>query len=169
MGILTRELWTLYEAFSHGKPSPFEHLPVQYSDYAVWQRNWLQGEVLDTQLDYWKKQLENLSILTLPTDRPRTPRQSFLGARVSVALPQALTASLNELSNRNAVTPFMTLLAAFQLLLHRYTGQEDIVIGSPVANCAPICLEIRRFANCYHGSKIPAWPLTRIRTCHSKS
>ena len=127
MGILTREIWTLYEAFSNGKSSPFERLPVQYSDYAVWQRDWLQGEVLDTQLDYWKKQLETLSILNLPTDRPRPPRQSYNGARVAIKLPQTLTASLNELSNRIAVTPFMTLLAAFQLLLYRYTGQEDIV------------------------------------------
>ena len=134
MGILTREIWTLYEAFSNGKSSPFERLPVQYSDYAVWQRDWLQGEVLDTQLDYWKKQLETLSILNLPTDRPRPPRQSYNGARVAIKLPQTLTASLNELSNRIAVTPFMTLLAAFQVLLYRYTGQEDIVVGSPIAN-----------------------------------
>ena len=91
MGILTRELWTLYEAFSNEKSSPLKRLPVQYSDYAVWQRDWLQGEVLDTQLAYWKKQLENLSILNLPTDRPRTPRQSFHGARVAIALPKTLT------------------------------------------------------------------------------
>jgi amino acid adenylation domain-containing protein len=134
MGILTHELWTLYKAFSNGKPSPLELLPVQYSDYAVWQRNWLQGDVLDGQLSYWKEKLNDLPILNLPTDRPRAPRQSFNGARVSIALPQALTASLNELSNRIAVTPFMTLLAAFQLLLYRYTGQEDIVVGSPIAN-----------------------------------
>ena len=134
MGILTRELWTLYEAFSNGKPSPLELFPVQYSDYAVWQRNWLQSEVLDTQLTYWKKQLENISILTLPSDRPRAPRQSFRGARVPITLPQALTGSVNELSSRCALTPFMTLLAAFQVLLFRYTGQDDIVIGSPIAN-----------------------------------
>jgi amino acid adenylation domain-containing protein len=134
MGILTRELWTLYEAFSNGKPSPLAFLPVQYSDYAVWQRNWFQSEVLDAQLAYWKKQLENFSILNLPTDGTRPPRQSSKGARFSITLPQKLTASLNELSNRIAVTPFMTLLTAFQVLLYRYTGQEDIVVGSPVAN-----------------------------------
>ena len=134
MGILTRETWTLYDTFSNGKPSPFERLPVQYSDYAVWQRNWLYGEVLDTQLAYWKKRLENLSIVNLPTDRPRAARQSFRGARVPIRLPQALTASVNDLSDRSAVTPFMTLLAAFQLLIYRYTGQEDIVVGSPIAN-----------------------------------
>ncbi len=134
MGLMTRELWTLYEAFSNRKPSPFARLPVQYSDYAVWQRNWLQGDVLDTQLDYWKKQLENLSIVNLPTDRPRAPRQSFSGARVPITLPQTLTESVNDLSNRSTVTPFMTLLAAFQLLLYRYTGQEDSAVGSPIAN-----------------------------------
>ena len=91
MGILTREIWTLYEAFSNGKSSPFERLPVQYSDYAVWQRDWLQGEVLDTQLDYWKKQLETLSILNLPTDRPRPPRQSYHGARVAHQVAANLT------------------------------------------------------------------------------
>ena len=101
MGILTRELWTLYEAFSNGKPSPLKPLPVQYSDYAVWQRDWLQGDVLDAQLAYWKKQLENLSILNLPTDRPRTPRQSFRGARVPIALPEGLTESINDMSNRS--------------------------------------------------------------------
>jgi amino acid adenylation domain-containing protein len=134
MGILTRELWTLYEAFSNGKPSPLELLPVQYSDYAVWQRDWVRGEVLDAQLAYWKKRLENLSVLNLPTDRPRTPRQSFRGARVPITLPPVLTESVNELSSRYALTPFMTLLAAFQVLLFRYTGQDDIVIGSPIAN-----------------------------------
>ena len=134
MGLLTRELWTLYQAFLNGKPSPLEPLPVQYSDYAVWQRNWFQGEVMNTQLAYWKKQLGDLSLLNLPTDRPRTPRQSFSGARLSILLPEALTRSVNEMSHRYAVTPFMTLLAAFQVLLYRYTGQEDIVIGSPVAN-----------------------------------
>jgi len=134
MGILTRELWTLYEAFSNRKSSPLEVLPVQYSDYAVWQRNWLRDEVFDTQLDYWKKQLDNLSVLNLPTDRPRARHQSFRGARMPITLPRALTESVNDLSNRSAVTPFMTLLAAFQVLLFRYTGQDDIVIGSPIAN-----------------------------------
>jgi hypothetical protein len=134
MGILTRELWTLYEAFSKGDSSPLRQLSVQYSDYAVWQRNWIQGDVLESQLDYWKERLKHLSILDLPTDRPRNPRQSFHGARLAVALPEDVTRSVNELSARFAVTPFMTLLAAFQVLLYRYTGEEDIVVGSPVAN-----------------------------------
>ncbi len=134
MGILARELWTLYDAFSNSKPSPLEPLPVQYSDYAAWQRNWLQGEVLDTQLSYWQERLKDLLVLNLPTDRPRKPRQSFHGARLPIVLPEDLTRSVSELSDRFAVTPFMTLLAAFQVLLYRYTGQEDVVVGSPIAN-----------------------------------
>jgi amino acid adenylation domain-containing protein len=134
MGILTRELWTLYEAFSNGKSSPLEPLPVQYSDYAVWQRNWLQGDVFESQLAYWKERLKDLSVLNLPTDRPRKPHQSFYGARLPIVLPEDLTNSVNELSHRFAVTPFMILLAAFQVLLYRYTGQEDVVVGSPIAN-----------------------------------
>jgi amino acid adenylation domain-containing protein len=134
MGILTRELWTLYQAFSNGNPSPLEPLPVQYSDYAVWQRDWLQGEVLKGQLSYWKEQLKDLPILNLPTDRPRKPRQSFHGARLAISLPEVVTSALNEMCHRHAVTPFMTLLATLQVLLYRYTGQEDFAVGSPIAN-----------------------------------
>ena len=134
MGTLTRELWTLYDAFSNGRPSPLGPLPVQYSDYTVWQRQWLQGDVLESQLGYWKERLKDLSVLNLPTDRPRQPRQSFRGARVTIELPDELTSAVNEMSHRFAVTPFMILLAAFQVLLYRYTGQEDVVVGSPTAN-----------------------------------
>ncbi len=134
MGILTRELWTLYKAYALGEPSPLEENPIQYADYAIWQREWLQGDVLESQLSYWKKQLDGIPILNLPTDRSRPIRQSFLGARVQITLPQSLTARINELSNQCGVTPFMTLLAAFQLLLYRYCGQEDVVVGSPIAN-----------------------------------
>jgi len=134
MGILTRELWTLYKAFSTGNSSPLESLPIQYSDYAVWQRAWLQGDVLQSQLVYWKERLKDLPVLDFPTDRPRKPRQSFCGARITIVLPEDVTRSLNELSARFALTPFMTLLAAFQVLLYRYTGQEDVMVGSPIAN-----------------------------------
>ena len=103
-----------------------QDLPVQYADYAVWQREWLQGEVLETQLSYWRKQLENLPVLNLPTDRPRPAKQSFRGARQPISLPESLTAAVNELSRREGVTQFMTLLAAFQVLLYRYSGQEDV-------------------------------------------
>ena len=134
MGILTRELWTLYDAYANGRPSPLQELPVQYADYAVWQREWLQGEVLESQLSYWKEQLKELPVLNLPTDHPRPAKQSFRGARQPLSLPESLTAAVNELSGREGVTQFMTLLAAFQVLLYRYSGQEDVVVGSPIAN-----------------------------------
>ena len=134
MGILTQELWTLYDAYANGKPSPLQDLAVQYADYAVWQREWLQGDVLESQLSYWKEQLKELPILNLPTDHPRPAKQSFRGARLPLSLPQSLTTAVNELSRREGVTQFMTLLAAFQVLLYRYSGQEDVVVGSPIAN-----------------------------------
>jgi amino acid adenylation domain-containing protein len=134
MGILTRELWTLYEAFVSDKVPPLNDLPIQYSDFAAWQREWLQGDALESQLAYWKKQLAEIPILNLPTDRPRPARQSFRGARVPISLTESLTAAVNDLSYRFNVTPFMTLFAAFQVLLCRYSGQEDIVVGTPVGN-----------------------------------
>jgi amino acid adenylation domain-containing protein len=134
MGILTREMWSLYEACANDRPQPLQALGIQYADFAVWQRSWLQGEVLESQLAYWKKQLDDFSILNLPSDRPRPPRQSFYGARQSITVPQRLTAAINELSHGEGVTPFMTLLAAFQVLLYRYSGQEDVIVGSPIAN-----------------------------------
>jgi len=135
MGVLFRELGILYEAFSQNKPSPFEELQIQYADYAVWQREWLQGEVLEQQLRYWKKRLGGeLPILELPTDRPRPAVQSFRGTFRHVALPQELSARLKALSQQEGATLFMTLLAAFQTLLARYTGQDDIIVGSPIAN-----------------------------------
>src|SRR5262244_1752419 len=135
MGVLYRELSLLYEAFSKGQPSPLPELSIQYADFAVWQRQWLQGEVLESQLSYWKKQLEGApAVLNLPMDRPRPPLQSFRGARRSLELSKGLTRDLKNLSRQNDVTLFMTLLAAFQTLLYRYTAQEDVVVGSPIAN-----------------------------------
>jgi aspartate racemase len=133
MGVFWRELRALYNAFCVGKPSPLAELPIQYADYAIWQRGWLQGEVLDKQLGYWKRQLADVAALELPTDRPRPPVQTYRGARQSLTLPKSLTEALRELSRREGVTLFMTLLAAFQTLLHRYTGQDDVVVGSPIA------------------------------------
>lgn len=132
MGVLYRELSILYERFLNAQPSPLSNLPMQYGDLAVWQREWLQGEVLERPLSYWKKQLENVSTLQLPTDRPRSAVQSFRGERQSVELSKELTQGLKALSGKEGVTLFMTLLAAFQTLLHRYTGQHDIVVGSPI-------------------------------------
>ncbi len=134
MGILYRELSVLYEAFSCSQPSPLSELPIQYADYAVWEREWLQGEVLDRQLSYWKNQLEGISgILKLPTDRPQPAVQSYRGARQSFVLSKDMTEQLKDLSRREGVTLFMTLLAAFKALLYAYTGETDLVIGSPTA------------------------------------
>jgi amino acid adenylation domain-containing protein/thioester reductase-like protein len=135
IGVMIRELATLYEAFSTGKASPLPPLPIQYADFAHWQRQWLQGEVLAAQLSYWQQQLAGAqTVLELPTDRPRPTVQTFRGASLFLALPEPLSQKLKSLSQRSGVTLFMTLLAAFQTLLYRYTGQEDICIGSPIAN-----------------------------------
>ncbi len=134
MGVLIRELTTLYEAYTEGKPSPLPELPIQYADYAHWQREWLQGEVLEQQLSYWKQQLAGVpAVLELPTDYPRPPVQTLSGETYSFRLPPALTKSLEDLSRREGVTLFMTLLAAWQTLFSRYSGQEDIVIGTDIA------------------------------------
>ncbi|MBC6431623.1 amino acid adenylation domain-containing protein, partial [Nostoc sp. HG1] len=133
-GVLVRELATLYEAFAQNQPSPLPELPIQYADYGLWQREWLQGQ-LQTQLDYWEQQLGGeLPVLALPSDRPRPTVQSFAGDEYAVTLPKELTQELKNLSQKTGVTLFMTLLAAFQTLLYRYSGQEDILVGSPIAN-----------------------------------
>ncbi|MCC3606139.1 MAG: amino acid adenylation domain-containing protein [Microcoleus sp. PH2017_29_MFU_D_A] len=131
--LFMKELATLYSAFSLGGRSPLPELPVQFADFAYWQRQWLQPEVLENQLRYWKQQLANLSTLQLPTDRSRSPIQTFRGTRQCLALPLSLTERLKDLSRREGVTLFMTLMAAFQTLLYRYTGQTDIPVGT-VAN-----------------------------------
>ena len=134
-GILVRELSILYEAFLAGKPSPLPELSLQYADFAFWQRRWLQGPVLDNQLGYWKKQLGGqIPHLELPTDRPRGMRRSFQGATSSFRLTQDLTSKLYQLSRHEGTTLFMTLLAAFQVLLYRYTGQEELLVGTVIAN-----------------------------------
>jgi amino acid adenylation domain-containing protein len=135
LGILIRELTTLYEAFSAGKPSPLPDLSIQYADYANWQRGWLQGEVLERQLSYWKQQMAGAPpVLELPVDYARPEAQSFRGAHQSITFSDSLSAQLQQLSRREGVTLFMTLLAAWQILLSRYSGQQDIVVGSPTAN-----------------------------------
>ena len=134
MQIVAREMTTVYAAFASGRPSPLAELPIQYADFAVWQRQWLQGPVLKKLLSYWKERLEDLPTLQLPTDRPRPPIPSFQGAQHAFALSSVLTHALKELSQQRRVTLFMTVLAAFAVLLHLYTDQDDIVIGSPIAN-----------------------------------
>jgi amino acid adenylation domain-containing protein len=135
MGVLIRELSTLYRAFASGEPSPLPELEIQYADYAHWQRSWLQGELLEQHLAYWRGKLAGVPpLLELPADRPRPPLPSYRGARYAFALPAALSAAVKELSRSEGTTPFMTLLAAFQTLLHRYTKREDIVVGADVNN-----------------------------------
>lgn len=133
--ILMNELGALYEAAVAGRTSPLPELPIQYADFAEWQRQWLEGELLDRQLEYWRKHLSGAPpSLELPTDRPRPAAQSFNGARHSFSLSWDLTTRLLELSRREDVTLFMTLLTAFYVLLYRYSGETDIVVGTPVAN-----------------------------------
>jgi amino acid adenylation domain-containing protein len=135
MGVLVRELAALYEAFCNDSLLVLPELPIQYPDFAVWQQQWLQGEVLESQLGYWKQQLGGApALLELPTDRPRPAVQTFRGAHQSFALSKEVTEALITLSQRQGATLFMTLLAAFETLLHRYTGQADICVGTPIAN-----------------------------------
>jgi amino acid adenylation domain-containing protein/FkbH-like protein len=130
-----RELAVLYEAFLSGTPTSLRELPIQYADFAVWQRNWFQDEILERQLSYWRQQLEGAAdTLELPTDHPRPAVQTYRGTTHRIIYPRVLTDTLNELSRREGVTLFMTLLAAYQTLLFRYSGQEDISVGSPIAN-----------------------------------
>src|SRR5918999_6419522 len=131
--ILLNELSVLYEAHVAGRASPLPKLPIQYADFAEWQREWLSSAVLQRQLDYWRKHLAGAPpSLELPTDRPRPAVQSFNGARESFSLSRNLSAQLAELGRREDATLFMTLFAAFGVLLYRYTGQSDIVVGTPV-------------------------------------
>ncbi len=134
-GILIRELAALYQAYCAGSPSPLPDLPIQYADFAYWQREWLQGEVLQRQLDYWKQQLDGAPpLLELPEDHPRPAVQTFCGGHQSLLLPKAVGSPLKALSRDEAATLFMTLLAAFKVLLNCYTRQDDLVVGTPVAN-----------------------------------
>ena len=135
VGVLVEEVGKLYEGYVSGAESPLAELGIQYGDYAVWQREWLQGAVLAEQVEYWREQLRGApGVLELPTDRPRPKVQSYRGAREVVRLERELTERLQELSRGEGATLFMTLLAAFKVLLSRYTGQKNIVVGAPVAN-----------------------------------
>ncbi|MCW5315483.1 amino acid adenylation domain-containing protein [Nostoc sp. KVJ3] len=135
MGVFIQELAALYNAYLIGQPSPLTPLPIQYADFALWQRQWLQRDVLQSQLSYWQQQLADApALLSLPTDRPRPSVQTDNGAYQEFALSQKLTGELTQLSQQQGCTLFMTLLAAFDTLLYRYTGQEDILVGSPIAN-----------------------------------
>ncbi len=132
--VLIEELDALYDAFSLGQPSPLPPLPIQYPDFAVWQREWLSGEVLDRQLSYWKKQLDGIVPIDLPCDYSRPASMTFHGKYVPIGAGAALLTRLRALSALQDCTLFMTLLAAFQVFLFRHTGQADVVVGTPVAN-----------------------------------
>ncbi|MCZ8066315.1 MAG: amino acid adenylation domain-containing protein [Microcystis sp. LE17-20D] len=149
-GILIRELSALYEAFLNNLSNPLPPLSIQYADFAVWQRQYLSGEVLDKQLKYWQEQLATVPpVLTLPTDRPRPAIQTFQGGVERFQLDQNVTQSLKKLGQDHGATLFMTLLAAFGVLLSRYSGQSDLLVGSPIANRNQAAIEplIGFFAN----------------------
>ncbi len=134
VGVLLRELGQLYSAHRVGLDSTLRALPIQYTDFAAWQREQLEGERLKAQLDYWRGQLKGAAPLELPTDRPRPPVQSFRGRRLPFALGRDIREAVRSFAKREGLTPFMTLLAAFQALLQRYSGQGDVVVGSPIAS-----------------------------------
>jgi len=133
-GIVNRELSALYAAHREGRPSPLPELPIQYADYATWQRDWFQGSTLEEQLAYWRAQLEGApAVLNLPHDRPRPAEQTHQGGIVAGFLSPGRVDALRSFSKQHGATLFMTLLAAFNVLLHRYSGQSDILIGAPIA------------------------------------
>jgi amino acid adenylation domain-containing protein len=142
MGVLIQELLALYSAFSSGEAPALPELPIQYADFAVWQRQWLQGPLLEKLLSYWKRQLGGRPApVQLPTDNPRPGLETLTGGTLSFVLPKAQTDVLIALSRKRASTLFMTLLAAFQTLLHRYTNQKEILVGTPVANRSRLEIE----------------------------
>ena len=135
LGVLGRELGALYQAYSAGQSSPLDELTLQYADFAVWQREWLQGEVLEKQLSYWREQLGGeLPVLDLLTDRPRPPMQTYRGSTVRLELSLEITERLKQICRESEATLFMTLIAGFNMLLWRYSRQNDILVGIPIAN-----------------------------------
>ncbi|WP_017653093.1 non-ribosomal peptide synthetase [Fortiea contorta] len=142
INILVKELSAIYQAFLENKPSPLPQLAVKYTDFVYWQQKCLQGEIIAKHLTYWQQQLGgNLPVLQLPTDRPRPPIQTFRGAQQKFVLSTSLTQAIKQLSQQEGTTLFITLLTAFKTLLYRYTGQEDILVGSPIANRNRVELE----------------------------
>jgi len=134
IGVFMREVAIIYQAFISGQDSPLPDLEIQYADFSTWQRDWLKGEVLENQLAYWKEKLAGVPVLELPTDKPRPAIQSSRGANYTHIMPPELTERVKRFSRTQGVTPFMTLLSAFYILLYRYSGQDDIAVGTPIAN-----------------------------------
>src|SRR6185503_4219169 len=134
LDIVTREVTMLYDAFSQGQPSPLPELAIQSSDFACWQRDWLQGEQLEKRRAFWTKQLSRrVPLLQLPLSRPRPRLQTFRGNAESLAMPKEMGDAIDALARSQDVTMYMVLLAAFMTLIHRYTQQEDIIVGSATA------------------------------------
>jgi natural product biosynthesis luciferase-like monooxygenase protein/amino acid adenylation domain-containing protein/non-ribosomal peptide synthase protein (TIGR01720 family) len=132
-GVMMHELARLYAASLEGRPSPLPPLPVQYADYSAWQQEWMRGPELKAEQDWWRDVLADVPVLRLPTDRPRPPVQTYPGARLSLSIPRKLSDALATVGRREGATPFMVLMAAWQALLHAYSGQEDFAVGTPVA------------------------------------
>ncbi|XEN34658.1 hypothetical protein M728_005319 (plasmid) [Ensifer sp. WSM1721] len=181
-----RELSSLYRAFVAGQDDPLPPLAIQYPDYAAWQRQWLSGERLQSQAQYWRETLSGAPArLALPTDRPRPLQQSFAGASVPVVIDAALTGGLKRLSRKHGTTLFMTVLAAWAAVLSRLSGQDDLVIGVPSANRSrreveeligffvntlALRLDWRARRACrsfWSGHGARRWPRRSIRTCRS--
>ena len=142
LDILLRELAAFYRARVSGQPAALEPLPIQYGDYAAWQRDWLNSAAFTEQLTYWREHLRELpEPLALPTDRPAPAQQSAAGADHFFELPPDLTPALEAFCRREGATLYMALMAGFQALLHRYTGQETFLVGTPVANRSRVEIE----------------------------
>ncbi len=133
IGLLIHEVAQLYAAFHAGEPSPLPELPFQYADFAAWQRGWLVGEALDRQLGYWKGRLANVTALELPSDRPRPPAMSHRGGERNIQIPADVFDGVKGLGRKCGATLYMVGLAAFEILLHRYSGQDVFAVGSPIA------------------------------------
>ena len=184
-GILVREVATLYVAFCAGGSSPLPALPIQYADFAQWQRQWLQGDTLDRQITYWKERLAGApALIDLPADHPRPSVQTFRGAHQALVLPKHLQEGFKALSRQEGATQFMIFLAAFNVLLFRYTNQDDLLVGTPIANrnrletegligfsslthwcCGRICPVIRVFASCCDGCGRSVWEPIATKIC----
>lgn len=146
--VFLQELTKLYAAFCHGQPSPLPDLPIQYADFAHWQQQWVTRPAFVSDLNYWKQQLGNSTLLLqLPTDRPRLPVRTFQGASQTFIIPKSLTNALKHLSQQHNVTLFVTLLTAFKIVLFYYTGQSDIIVGTPFANRQQ--LEMKGLIGCF--------------------
>ncbi|NVO09474.1 MAG: hypothetical protein HXX16_05880, partial [Bacteroidales bacterium] len=141
ISVLFNELSILYEAFSKNEPSPLKNLPIQYADYSIWQSEQVNGEFSKKQSEYWKNKLKGLSLLELPIDKTRPKEQTYNGDSIPIILEKSISDKLNLFSNKNNVTLFMTLLAMIKVLLHKYSGQEDICVGTPIANRGSMGLE----------------------------